>query len=229
MRTRRYTYRLVFIPETIGSIVYLSRNLEQMKKGILAGYTVSCVGDDRTYSFIPSRKGDTLADRVARHVLKHTEPNYTLYSFLDRGSDERQYNSPGVDLPVGCIMRSKPGGYPEYHTSLDNFNVVTSSGLLGGFTVIQKCLVALEENKVFQASVLCEPQLGKRGLYPNVSSKKSELSIQYDWNMMNLLAYVDGQQDLLSVSDIINVPIWELIPIAKELEERGLISFVENG
>ena len=228
LRTRRYTYRLIFIPETIGSIVYLSRNIEQMKKRILAGYTVSCVGDDRTYSFIPSRKGDTLADRVARHVLKHTDPNYTLYSFLDRGSDERQYNSPGVDLPVGCIMRSKPGAYPEYHTSLDNFNIVTSSGLLGGFTVIQKCLVALEKNKIFQASVLCEPQLGKRGLYPNISSKKSESSVKYDQNMMNLLAYVDGQQDLLSVSDIINVPIWELLPIAKELENHGLINSIEN-
>lgn len=228
LRTRRYTYRLIFIPETIGSIVYLSRNIEQMKKGILAGYTVSCVGDDRTYSFIPSRKGDTLADRVARHVLKHTDPNYTLYSFLDRGSDERQYNSPGVDLPVGCIMRSKPGAYPEYHTSLDNFNIVTSSGLLGGFTVIQKCLVALEKNKIFQASALCEPQLGKRGLYPNISSKKSESSVKYDQNMMNLLAYVDGQQDLLSVSDIINVPVWELLPIAKELEKHGLINSVAS-
>ncbi len=229
LRTRRYTYRLIFVPETIGSIVYLSRNIEQMKERILAGYNVSCVGDDRTYSFIPSRKGDTLADRVAQHVLKHTDPNYALYSFLDRGSDERQYNSPGVDLPVGCIMRSRLGGYPEYHTSLDNFDVVTSSGLLGGFKVIQRCLVTLEQNGVFQTSVLCEPQLGKRGLYPNISCKNFAAQASYNSNRMHLLAYADGQQDLLSIADIINVPMWELLPILEELEKHGLIRSVENG
>ena len=224
LRTRRYTYRLIFIPETIGSIVYLSRNMEQMQKRMLAGYVVSCVGDDRTYSFIPSRKGDTLADRVAQHVLKHTDPNYDLYSFLDRGSDERQYNSPGVDLPVGCIMRSKLGVYPEYHTSLDNFDVVTSSGLFGGYTVIQKCLVILEQNKIFQTNVLGEPQLGKRGLYPNISSKNSATQASYDRNMMHLLAYADGQQDLLSIADIVNVPMWDFLPILEELQKHGLIS-----
>ena len=228
LRPRRYTYRLIFIPETIGSIVYLSRNIEQMKKRIVAGYNVSCVGDDRAYSFIPSRRGNTLADRVAQHVLKHTDPNYVLYSFLDRGSDERQYNSPGVDLPVGCIMRSRPGGYPEYHTSLDNFDVVTSSGLLGGFSVVQRCLVVLEQNRFFQTSVLCEPQLGKRGLYPNISSKESESLINYHPNIMHLLAYADGQQDLLSIADIVNVPMWDFLPILEELQKPGLISAIGN-
>ncbi|HIA12069.1 MAG TPA: DUF4910 domain-containing protein, partial [Flavobacteriales bacterium] len=153
-------------------------------------------------------------------------PNVKKYSFLDRGGDERQYCAPGIDLPLCGFSRSKK--YPEYHTSLDNFNVVTSSGLFGAFTVIQKCLATLEQNKIFQASVLGEPQLGKRGLYPATSYKKSESSVNYNQNMMDLLAYADGQQDLLSISDIINVPIWELLPIAKELEKRGLINAVTS-
>ena len=125
-------------------------------------------------------------------------------------------------------MRSRPGGYPEYHTSLDNFDVVTSSGLLGGFSVVQRCLVVLEQNRFFQTSVLCEPQLGKRGLYPNISSKESESLINYHPNIMHLLAYADGQQDLLSIADIVNVPMWDFLPILEELQKPGLISAIGN-
>lgn len=220
---RRYTYRIVFIPETIGSITYLSRNFEQMKKRVIAGFNVSCVGDDRCYSYLPSRLGNTLADSVALHVLKHVAGEIKRYSFLDRGSDERQYCSPGVDLPVCCIMRSKYGEYPEYHTSLDNMDLITAEGLEGSYEAYRKCITLLERNEVLRTSVLCEPQLGKRGLYPTLSTRSSALTVSA---MMDLLAYADGTRDLVGIAETIGQPAWELYDTIDRLKEHGLLTTV---
>ncbi|MFA5387085.1 MAG: DUF4910 domain-containing protein [Candidatus Paceibacterota bacterium] len=217
---RKYTYRLIFIPETIGSIVYLSKNIDQMKKNIIAGFNITCVGDDLIYSFLPSRQGNTLADRAALNVLKFRYPNFIKYSFLERGSDERQYCSPGIDLPVVSIMRTKYGEFPEYHTSLDDLNFISESGLQGSYDVLKECLEAIENNEIYHIKCLGEPHLGKRKLYPTISTKFLNSDLK---TMMDFIVYADGTKDLLEISNIINVPVKSLISVIKKLQKENLL------
>lgn len=217
---RRYTYRIVFVPETIGAIAYLSANLTHLKRRVVAGFQLTCLGDERAYSYLPSRATDTLADRAALHVLKHLSPEFRRYTFLDRGSDERQYCAPGVELPVASIMRSKYGQYPEYHTSLDNLDFVTPAGLAGGFAAIRAAIETLESDCRPVAVVLCEPQLGRRGLYPTLSTRNSSDSVR---TMMNLLAYADGTRSLLDIAEVIGVPMWDLTPVCRVLIDHDLL------
>lgn len=224
-KPRRHTYRIVFIPETIGSITYLSRNMRRMKDNTIAGFNLTCMGDNRCFSYLPSRLGGTLADQTAKHVLKHIAPDYISYSFRERGSDERQYCSPGIDLPVCTVMRSKYGTYPEYHTSLDDLKFVTPSGLGASFEALRLCLYCLEQNDTMIAAVMCEPQLAKRGLYPNISTGGRNDLVR---NMMDLLAYSDGKHDLLTIADMIDVPMWELIDLTEKLKANGLLHQFSN-
>jgi aminopeptidase-like protein len=220
LNQRKYTYRIIFIPETIGSISYLSKNIDRMKKSTIAGFVVTCVGDDLTYSFMPSRDGNTLADRAALHILKNNVKEFDRYSFLDRGSDERQYCSPGVDLPVCSIMRSKYGTYPEYHTSLDDLSFISPEGLEGGFTIIKKTIQALEVNNYYTSLSICEPQLGRRGLYPNISTKDTFAKTR---TIMNLLAYADGKIDLIELANLIDEDVNHLYPLVELLVDSELL------
>ena len=219
-RTRRYTYRIVFIPETIGSICYISRHLDHLRTHVDAGYVLTCIGDDRSYSFLSSRAGTTLADKAALHCFKHGAEGFKKYSFLDRGSDERQYCSPGVDLPVASIMRSKYGEYPEYHTSLDDLTLISPSGLQGGYEIVCKTIGIIEANRIPLSTVLCEPQLGRRGLYPTLSAKNSAKIVKA---MTNLIAYADGKRDLLDIADLVGEPFWTLDEICSRLEGDNLL------
>ena len=220
LKDRRYTYRIVFVPETIGAIIYLSRNLEAMKKNTIAGYVVTCVGDNRAYSFMPSRLGNTLADQVTTHVLKHYAPDYVPYSFLDRGSDERQYCSPGVDLPMVTLMRTRYGDYPEYHTSLDDLSVISPEGLGGAYEGIKKCLTLLENNYVYRVTCLGEPQLSKYGLRPTLGARALTKDTS---TLMHILQYADGNHNLIELAERINVFAEDCIPIIERLVDAELL------
>ena len=219
-RSRRYTYRFVFVPETIGSIVYLSQRLEHLKRRVKAGFVVTCIGDERAWSLMPSRLGNTLADRVARHVLATREPPYIPYSFLERGSDERQYCAPGVDLPVCSIMRSKYGVYPEYHTSADDLELVTPRGLEDGLGALIEAVETLEANRRYRTTVLCEPQMGKRGLYAPLGGRSMADSVR---TRMNVLAYADGR-DLIDLAETLGRTVADIKPYVDELLAHGLIA-----
>ncbi|WIW70386.1 DUF4910 domain-containing protein [Anaerosinus gibii] len=223
LEKRRYTYRIIFIPETIGSITYLSRNLECLKQNVIAGFNLSCVGDNRTFSYVESRYGNTLADKVAKNILKYYYPDYRTYTFLQRGSDERQYNAPGVDLPVCAICRSKYGRYPEYHTSKDDMTLISPEGLQGAYEAYQECIIGLENNYNYKINCLCEPQLGKRGLYPTISQKGGYNEVKA---MTDFIAYADGRNDLFDISNIIGVPVKKLIPVVDKLIKNNLITRV---
>ncbi len=220
----KYTYRIIFAPETIGAIAYLSKNLKNMKKQTIAGFNITCIGDERAYSYMPSRREDTLSDDVAKHVLKWIDQNFISYKWTDRQSDERQYCAPGIDLPIASIMRSKYGSYPEYHTSLDDLeNVVTPDGLNGGYEALKKSIELIEKNEIFESLLLAEPQMGKRGLYPQLSIKDSTKNVR---TMMNFLSYCDGTLTLLEIAEKIDMPAWDLYEIINTLKSEKIIKVV---
>lgn len=219
------SYLLLFVPETIGAIWYLSRHLAEMQRNVVAGFVLSCTGDDRGWSYLPSRRGNTLADRALLHVLKAYHPEFKRYTFLDRASDERQYNSPGVDLPIIPFARSLYRHYPEYHTSLDDLSVVSPAGLDNSFAALTRCLDIIENNRIYRTTCLCEPQLGKHGLYPSTSMKNGycdKVRIIIDF-----LAHADGTLDLLEIADCIGVPADECIPVVRDLVAAGVLMLVE--
>lgn len=220
-RNNYYSYRFVFIPETIGSLMYMSMNLERMKRDILAGYVLTCVGDDRAVSYLPSRNGNSVADRIALNALSDLSLEFTTYSWLDRGSDERQYCSPGADLPVCSVMRSKYGTYPEYHTSLDTLeDVVTVEGLQGSFEIYKKIILDLENRRYPIAQQIGEPQLGRRGLYPTTSIK-GDYSLP--GKLTNVLSLSDGQNSEEDIAAKLSMPPEEVESIVDQLRVLDLV------
>jgi aminopeptidase-like protein len=220
LSSRRFSYRFLFTVETIGSILYISKHLERMKRDILCGWVLTCIGDNRTYSYVPTRSGKTLTDSISKQVLQDLNSEYIEYSWLDRGSDERQYNSPGVDLPIASLMRSKYGEYAEYHTSLDNLDFVSPDGLAGGLKMLTMAVDILETNEHWKINVLGEPQLGKRDLYPNTSTKSTSFQVR---NQMNVISFLDGSFDLLSIANKCQIPYQEVLEIVEKLHKAGLV------
>ena len=218
---RKYTYRILFVPETIGTLVYLSRNLKALKDNVRAGFVLTCCGDDGPFSYMPSRTGATYADKVALRVLSKFAPNHVKYSFGQRGSDERQYCSPLVDLPVCSIMRSKYHEYRQYHTSADDLSFVTRSGLRKTLEFYAALISEIEANDLPRAVFHGEPQLGKRGLYPTTGGQINQASIGA---LIDLLAFSDGTNDLTEISSITGHPRDVLNETLEVLVNHGLLT-----
>ena len=180
----------MFIPETIGSIAYVYYNLKKVKKNFLAGFNCICLGYKKGYSFLPSKYENSISNFFAIESLKKIKEKYKEYSWLDRGSDERQYCYPNIGLDFASLMTAKYGEYKEYHNSLDKLGTtVTSKGLHRGYKLI-KSLVDTIESEIFPMSnFLCEPQMSKRGLYPNVGGG---LPSKFILDIMNIISYCDG-------------------------------------
>jgi len=202
-KNRYYSYRFVLLPETIGSISYLSKFYKELKKNVISGFNLSMVGDERAYTQVYSPEQNNLADKALAASL-YGRKNVRSLSFLYRGSDERQYCSPKINLPFTAFYRSK--FYPEYHTSKDNFNLVTKKGLKGSFDVIKDVIDSFELGIYPKTQMFCEPFLSKKKLYHTLSHK--EMYSNQDIELRkNLIAYSNGQRNIFDIAKILNYPL----------------------
>lgn len=220
-KKRKFSYRFLFLPETIGSIAYLSKNFKKLQKNVVAGYVLTCIGDNRNYSMLESKQKNSLSDIVAKHILKQKK-KVKIYDWSMRGSDERQYCSPGIDLPIASLMRSKYGEYKEYHTSLDQIgNVVTKEGLEGGYKFVKQVISCLEEQIFPKSKTLCEPFLTKKKMYPTLSKKYPiDKSLK---KKLEYLSYCDGKKSTIEISNKLNIDEKNSKEILKFLKKKNLI------
>ena len=222
----KYSYRIVFLPETIGSITYLKHKYKKLKKNVIAGYNISCVGDDRTVSFLPSRKSNSLSDSAALKVLESEDIKYKTYTWNERGSDERQYCHPGIDLPIASVMRSKYGTYPEYHTSLDTIGRVMNKKGISKSLKIYKSIINLIEKTTFpESTVLCEPHLSKRNAYPTLNRQQKKNTGR---DLLNVLTWCDGHNPKYEIAKKLKISEKKLNNYLLKLKKMKLISHNET-
>ncbi len=217
---RNFTYRLILIPETIGSIIYINKHLEHLKKSVFCGLNLSCVGDNISYSYLMSRKGNTFSDKVANYLINQYYPGSNRFSYLSRGSDERNYCWPGVDLPIISLMRTKYGDYKEYHTSDDNLEFISPEGLQGGYEINRNFLKIVEINKTYLSNTIGEPFLTKHKLRnKRMGNESLDLS---SVNVINFLAYSDGS-DLIDICEKTGIDLLSFQKTIKILVEKKLV------
>jgi aminopeptidase-like protein len=217
----RYSYRFVFAPGTIGAIAWLARNEHRVAR-IRHGLVVSCLGDGGGPTYKKSRRGDALIDRAMAHVLRHTAPAPAILDFFPYGYDERQYCSPGFDLPVGLLQRSQFGTFPEYHTSADNLDFIRPEHLADSYRMIAAAIDIVENDwRPRSTTPKCEPQLGRRGLYATLGGDKDgpAKSMAFLW----ILNFADGRHSLLDIAERAKLPFAVVAEAARLLRASGLL------
>jgi aminopeptidase-like protein len=221
---RKHTIRILFIPGTIGSITWLARHENEARR-IRHGLVLSCLGDRGNSTYKRSRRGSAMVDRAAAHVLS-TGGNNTVLDFVPYGYDERQYCSPGFDLPVGCLTRSRNGEYPEYHTSADNVEFVDPDSLEDSLTKVLAIIEVLECDRTYlNLSPKCEPQLGRRGLYRNTGGTSPA---GFEMALLWVLNMSDGRHSLLDVAERASIPFSTVRAAADALREANLLRVVDR-
>lgn len=215
-----YSYRFVWAPGTIGAITWLALN-EQVLPRIKYGLVLSCVGDPGLFTYKRSRRGNAEIDRVVEHVLQSAGDEFELMDFTPYGYDERQYCSPGIDLPMGCLMRTPNGKYPQYHTSADDLSFVTKDALSGSLSQLLRIVEILEGNfKYLNVNSKCEPQLGRRGLYRETGGTDNSRS---EAAMLWMLNASDGEQSVLDIAKRSKIDFRELTEAAEVLVRHELL------
>lgn len=220
-KNNHYSYRFLFIPETIGAIVYLNKNEKRVKEKTYCGMVVTCVGDSGGFNYKRTKQGNHALDRISENILKHSGHEYKIHDFFLPGSDERQYSSPGFNLPAASLMRSFYG-LPNYHSSADDLQNVTSEALEETFNVYAKIVEGLEANFKYQnQNPYCEPFLSKYGLYETLGAKMD--SNNYIKKILSILNFSDGQHSLIDIAEKTGFCVMDLIDIVKTLEEKSLL------
>jgi aminopeptidase-like protein len=201
---RRHSYRFLFIPGTIGSLTWLARNEDKVGR-IGHGLVLSCLGDAGGMTYKQSRRGNAAIDRIVAHVLRHDPVPHRIMPFIPYGYDERQYCSPGYDLPVGCLMRTPNGEYPEYHSSADNLSLICPDSLTHSLAVLRRIIAIVEGNAIYRnCNPKGEPQLGRRGLYAAMGGQRT---VGYDqMALLWVLNLADGRHSLLDIAERAGVP-----------------------
>jgi aminopeptidase-like protein len=217
----RYSYRFLFIPGTIGSITWLSLNEEKVSR-IKHGLVVACVGDPGKMHYKKTRRGDAEIDRAVIHVLESSGDDYEIMEFSPYGYDERQYSSPGFNLPVGNLSRTPHGRFPEYHTSADNLDFVKAESLSDSYSKYTQIIDVIENNKKYlNTNPKGEPQLGKRGLYSLMGGRKDASG--FEMSLLWVLNLSDGGHSLLDIAEKANVPFSSIYEATKALLDCGLL------
>jgi aminopeptidase-like protein len=219
---RKYSYRFVFAPETIGVIAFLQKTGMYLKEKLLAGYVLTCCGDSGNFVYKQTKNPDSVTDKISHHVLKHQSIPYEVIPFSVGGSDERQYCSPGFNLPVGSLTRSMYQRYKEYHTSLDNKSFISFEAMKKTILVYFKFIEAFELNGIYTNTMpYCEPQLGKRGLYPSSVAPTDQRAALH--RMMHLITWCDGSHDVLTIAEKRKESISEYKEILEKLEAQSVL------
>ncbi|MGH8658846.1 MAG: DUF4910 domain-containing protein [Gammaproteobacteria bacterium] len=222
-RTNRYSYRVIFAPGTIGSITWLSENRNRLDR-IKHGLVIALVGDNGAFTYKKSRRGDTEIDRVVNHALRAHSVSASIVDFTPYGYDERQFCSPGINLPIGRLTRTPNGCYPEYHTSADNLDFVTPQSLAESLALGLQIIDVLERNRRFlNTNPMCEPQLGKRGLYRNTGGADIE---QLEFALLWALNLSDGENSVLDIAERSGIAFDVIHTAARDLERCGLLKFL---
>jgi aminopeptidase-like protein len=222
IKNRRYTYRFLFLPETIGSIYYLSVNQKSVKDKVVAGFVVTCIGDRAPFTYKKSRNGNTLSDKAAILSLSEGEESFLVKDFFPSGSDERQYCSPGFNLPVGSLFRSQYGLYKEYHTSSDNKAFISFLSLEKSVRQYLDIFTKIENNFYYQnLKPFCEPQLGRKNIFSTLGALKdrSDLQTAIKW----VLNYSDGENDLIDITNKSKIKFDTISQAAEILEKHQLL------
>jgi aminopeptidase-like protein len=224
--SRRFSYRLLFVPGTIGAITWLALNQEKLK-AICHGLVLTGLGGPGNLCYKRSRRGDAAIDRAAAHVLRQRSADATIRDFVPYGYDERQYCSPGINLAVGCLSRTPYGEYPEYHTSADDLNFVTAGQLEDSFRACQSILNVLERDATYvNLNPMCEPQLGRRGLYGATGGAAERRT--REMALLWVLNLSDGVNSLLDIAERSQLPFETVSRAAAVLEQQGLLRSTQS-